>query len=174
MQLVKTLEVTADEVFDAIAESVIGDVEQATGKRISEKKINGFKYTKLVGSDKRGQVKVRVKVLTFKRPELYRARFAYDDATDELSYLVEPAEDGTVRLTYTEEIKPTRPMNGLRAKFNLAVYEQRVRRRAHQAIRQLEYGIKERRRELNNPLLDELEAEQADAVDANANSDTAA
>lgn len=171
MQLVKTLKVSPDEIFDAIAESVIADVEQATGKRISEKKINGFKYTKLVGSDKRGQVKMRVKVLAYQRPEFYHARFAYDDAIDELSYTVEPAEDGSVQLTYTEEIKPTHPQNSLRAKFNLAIYEQRVRRRAHQAVRQLERSIMDRRK-LNNPLLDELEAEQTD--DADVNHETAA
>ena len=171
MQLVKTLKVTGDEIFDAIAESVIADVEQATGKRISEKKINGYKYTKLVGSDKRGQVKMRVKVVAFQRPDFYRARFAYDDAIDELSYAVEPAEDGSVQLTYTEEIKPTRPVNSLRAKFNLAIYEQRVRRRAHQAVRQLERSIMDRRK-LNSPLLDELEAEQAG--DADTSHETAA
>ncbi len=165
MQIVKTLKVTPDEIFDAIEASVLDDYERACGKSISVKKIKGLKYSKVMGEGSRKQTKMRVKVMNYRRPEVYRARFSYDDAIDEVSYEVEPNEDGFAVLTYTEEMRTTRPVTGLRGKLNLAIYEQRVRSRANKTIRALERAVEQGRQELNNPLLDELDSEEAqDAV----------
>lgn len=160
MQIVKTLKVTPDEIFDAIEASVLDDYERACGKSISAKKIKGLKYSKVMGEGSRKQTKMRVKVMNYRRPEVYRARFSYDDAIDEVSYEVEPNEEGLAILTYTEEMRTTRPVTGLRGKLNLAIYEQRVRSRANRTIRALERAVEQGRQELNNPLLDELEAKE--------------
>ena len=44
MQLAKTLKVTPEELFDALAGSIMQDIENATGKRPSRNKLNGYKY----------------------------------------------------------------------------------------------------------------------------------
>ena len=44
MQLTKTLKVTPEELFDALAGSIMQDIENATGKRPSRNKLNGYKY----------------------------------------------------------------------------------------------------------------------------------
>ena len=41
MQLAKTLKVTPEELFDALAGSIMQDIENATGKRPSRNKLNG-------------------------------------------------------------------------------------------------------------------------------------
>ena len=46
MQLTKTLKVTPEELFDALAGSIMQDIENATGKRPSRNKLNGYKYEK--------------------------------------------------------------------------------------------------------------------------------
>ena len=46
MQLTKTLEVTPEELFDALAGSIMQDIENATGKCPSRNKLNGYKYEK--------------------------------------------------------------------------------------------------------------------------------
>lgn len=46
MQLAKTLKVTPEELFDALAGSIMQDIENATGKRPSRNKLNGYKYEK--------------------------------------------------------------------------------------------------------------------------------
>lgn len=46
MQITKTLEVTPEELFDALAGSIMQDIENATGKCPSRNKHNGYKYEK--------------------------------------------------------------------------------------------------------------------------------
>lgn len=46
MQLAKTLKVTPEGLFDALAGSIMQDIENATGKRPSRNKLNGYKYEK--------------------------------------------------------------------------------------------------------------------------------
>ena len=46
MQLTKTLKVTPEELFDALAGSIMQDIENATGKRPSRNKLSGYKYEK--------------------------------------------------------------------------------------------------------------------------------
>lgn len=46
MQLTKTLKVTPEELFDALAGSIMQDIENATGKRSSRNRLNGNKYEK--------------------------------------------------------------------------------------------------------------------------------
>ena len=53
MQLTKTLEVTPEELFDALAGSIMQDIENATGKRSSRNRLNGNKYEKRAQAAKR-------------------------------------------------------------------------------------------------------------------------
>lgn len=46
MQLTKTLKVTPEELFDALAGSIMQDIENATGKCPSRNKLSGYKYEK--------------------------------------------------------------------------------------------------------------------------------
>lgn len=52
MQLTKTLKVTPEELFDALAGSIMRDIENVTGKRPSRNKLNGYKYEKRAQSAK--------------------------------------------------------------------------------------------------------------------------
>ncbi len=53
MQLAKTLKVTPEELFDALAGSIMQDIENATGKRSSRNRLNGNKYEKRAQAAKR-------------------------------------------------------------------------------------------------------------------------
>lgn len=53
MQLTKTLGVTPEELFDALAGSIMQDIENATGKRSSRNRLNGNKYEKRAQAAKR-------------------------------------------------------------------------------------------------------------------------
>ena len=53
MQLTKTLKVTPEELFDALAGSIMQDIENATGKRSSRNRLNGNKYEKRAQAAKR-------------------------------------------------------------------------------------------------------------------------
>lgn len=53
MQFTKTLGVTPEELFDALAGSIMQDIENATGKRSSRNRLNGNKYEKRAQAAKR-------------------------------------------------------------------------------------------------------------------------
>ncbi len=79
MQLTKKLKVTPEELFDALAGFIMQDIENATGKRPSRNKLNGYKYEKRAQSAK-GKAKgtaIKVKIKHFDYPCLYEVRFQW-------------------------------------------------------------------------------------------------
>ncbi|MFR5416560.1 MAG: DUF3284 domain-containing protein [Collinsella sp.] len=96
MQLTKTLKVTPEELFDALAGSIMQDIENATGKRPSRNKLNGYKYEKRAQSAK-GKAKgtaIKVKIKHFDYPCLYEVRFQYAAGINTMRYEAAPAGDG--------------------------------------------------------------------------------
>ena len=107
MQLTKTLKVTPEELFDALAGSIMQDIESATGKRPSRNKLNGYKYEKRARSAK-GMAKgtaIKVKIKHFDYPCLYEVRFQYAAGINTMRYEAAPAGDGACELTYTEDFQ---------------------------------------------------------------------
>ena len=101
MQLTKTLKVTPEELFDALAGSIMQDIENATGKRPSRNKLNGYKYEKRAQSAE-GKAKgtaIKVKIKHFDYPCLYEVRFQYAAGINTMRYEVAPAGDGACELT---------------------------------------------------------------------------
>lgn len=107
MQFTKTLKVTPEELFDALAGSIMQDIENATGKRPSRNKLNGYKYEKRAQSAK-GKAKgtaIKVKIKHFDYPCLYEVRFQYAAGINTMRYEVAPAGEGACELTYTEDFQ---------------------------------------------------------------------
>lgn len=107
MQLTKTLKVTPEELFDALAGSIMQDIENATGKHPSRNKLNGYKYEKRAQSAK-GKAKgtaIKVKIKHFDYPCLYEVRFQYAAGINTMRYEAAPAGDGACELTYTEDFQ---------------------------------------------------------------------
>ena len=107
MQLTKTLKVTPEELFDALAGFIMQDIENATGKRPSRNKLNGYKYEKRAQSAK-GKAKgtaIKVKIKHFDYPRLYEVRFQYASGINTMRYEAAPAGDGACELTYTEDFQ---------------------------------------------------------------------
>ena len=88
MQYTKVLNVTPVEFFDAIQESIIDDVKQATNKKI-HKIESGFQYSKKFGKEK-----MNVKIEVFKRNCEYKARMKTSHMEAVTSYVVKECEDG--------------------------------------------------------------------------------
>lgn len=167
MQLTKTLEVTPEELFDALAESISQDVENATGKRPSVKKLNGFKYEKRAQAAK-GKAKgtaIKVKIKHFDYPHLYEVRFQYAAGTNTMRYEAKPTDKGWCELTYTEDFQGSGGnTSGARGKIGLFFYERKLKNRANQTINQIVKYIEGERRVKANPALADEEA----AVDGDA------
>lgn len=167
MQIEKTLDVTPEEFFGAIETSILYDVEEATGKRITRKRINGFHYTKATrepGRDQGSQVKVKIK--SYRYPTLYEVKFTYATGANIMRYAVEPTADGAgSTLSYTEEYTANVSTKGITGWFNLFMYERRIKARANKTIKQIVKYAHDHRTPANNPLLDELRAMDAEEAE---------
>lgn len=164
MQLTKTLKVTPEELFDALAGSIMQDIENATGKRPSRNKLNGYKYEKRAQSAK-GKAKgtaIKVKIKHFNYPCLYEVRFQYAAGINTMRYEAAPAGDGACELTYTEDFQGVGGnTSGTRGKLGLFFYERKLKSHANQTIDQIVKYIEGERRVKANPAFADDTAENA-------------
>lgn len=167
MQLTKTLKVTPEELFDALAGSIMQDIENATGKRPSRNKLNGYKYEKRAQSAK-GKAKgtaIKVKIKHFDYPCLYEVRFQYAAGINAMRYEAVPAGDGACELTYTEDFQGVGGnTSGTRGKLGLFFYERKLKSHANQTIDQIVKYIEGERRVKANPAFADDAAENASDV----------
>lgn len=167
MQLTKTLKVTPEELFDALAGSIMQDIENATGKRPSRNKLNGYKYEKRAQSAK-GKAKgtpIKVKIKHFDYPCLYEVRFQYAAGINTMRYEAAPAGDGACELTYTEDFQGVGGnTSGTRGKLGLFFYERKLKSHANQTIDQIVKYIEGERRVKANPVFADDTAENASDV----------
>lgn len=167
MQFTKTLKVTPEELFDALAGSIMQDIENATGKRPSHDKLNGYKYEKRAQSAK-GKAKgtaIKVKIKHFDYPCLYEVRFQYAAGINTMRYEAAPAGDGACELTYTEDFQGVGGnTSGTRGKLGLFFYERKLKSHANQTIDQIVKYIEGERRVKANPAFADDAAENASDV----------
>lgn len=158
MELTKELDVAPEELFDALEASILGDIEQATGKRPSRAKLNGYKYEKRAHAAQ-GKAKgtaIKVKIRRYDYPRVYEARFSYSTGTNTMRYEVEPAGVGACRLTYTEEFEGQGGnTRGFTGKLGLMLYERKLKHRANETIDGIVKYVKGQRHIKDNPLLAE-------------------
>lgn len=167
MQLTKTLKVTPEELFDALAGFIMQDIENATGKRPSRNKLNGYKYEKRARSAK-GKAKgtaIKVKIKHFDYPCLYEVRFQYATGINTMRYEAAPAGDGACELTYTEDFQGVGgDTSDARGKLSLFFYERKLKSHANQTIDQIVKYIEGERRVKANPAFADDTAENASDV----------
>lgn len=158
MELTKKLDVAPEELFDALEASILGDIEQATGKRPSRAKLNGYKYEKRA-HEAQGKAKgtpIKVKIRTYDYPHVYEARFSYTAGTNTMRYEVKPAGDGACELTYTEEFKGQGDnTRGFTGKLGLMLYNRQLKSRANTTIDGIVKYVKNQRHIKDNPLLND-------------------
>ena len=133
MELKKHFKATPDEVFNVIERSVLASIEDATGKRVSVKKLPGYRYKRTV-AQKHRRVAMKVKIKQFERPSVYEAQFVSNEGTNHICYnLTESARGGT-DLVYTEEYAPKGSQGFISAAINGFIYNIEVRFKARDTL----------------------------------------
>ena len=133
MELKKHFKATPDEVFNVIERSVLASIEDATGKRVSVKKLPGYRYKRTV-AQKHRRVAMKVKIKQFERPSVYEAQFVSNEGTNHICYnLTESARGGT-DLVYTEEYAPKGSQGFISAAINGFIYTIEVRFKARDTL----------------------------------------
>ena len=161
MEFTKTLDITPEEFFDQVEKSIIGDIEDATGKTVSRAKLNGYKYKKRShGGGKSAGTAIDVKIKRYRYPEVYEVRFKYSTGSNDISYHATPDGAGGMVLEYAEEYTSARPVKGFIAQLQVKSYERRMRKTAEGTIKSIvRYAKEYRRHRAANPVLSQLEDE---------------
>lgn len=152
MEINVKLEISAEEFFDAIAEALVYDIQQASGKHVRAKNIKrGMSYTKK--ANKRQSYQVTITAYDY--PKCYESRIDSAGGTNLMRYEVEPLEDG-IGVTYTEELIKTNGKSGDSGLSALFAKTAGVRRTKKRLLNIQSYVLQQRQK-----------AEEADQADAN-------
>lgn len=144
MELTKHLRVTPEEFFDQIEESVIEDIEDATGKTVSRGRLNGYKYKKRASGGSKGGTPMTVKIRHYQYPRLYEVRFTYPTGTNTMRYSVTPDGDGCL-VVYSEDFTTPQSTSSVLARLQLKIYNRQMRSHAKKTLASIEsYALRSR------------------------------
>lgn len=95
------MNVTAEEFFDTLAQSIAFDISESTGKKVKAKNLKrGLSYTKKFGKRKTA----KVTITKFERPYHYQAKFESVGGTNFIAYEIEELSDG-IGISYSEKVE---------------------------------------------------------------------
>lgn len=101
MEIKVNLQVSAEEFFDIISESIVAEIHAATGKNVRAKNLKkGFSYTRKLSKRRSYQVTIT----DYRYPLCYSAKIESVGGVNTLSYRIEPAADDTIDVIYEEHV----------------------------------------------------------------------
>lgn len=143
IEIKERLNVSAEDFFSKIEESVIYDIEQSTGKKMVASDIrNGFKYTKNLKNKLGGRGEVDVVITQFVSPKMYSADFKYASGINTICYIIDKIDDENIDVVYKEEFVGKTNTANLNFKIMNFFYKRRSRKKASKRIRSIELYIK--------------------------------
>lgn len=146
MEVIRTLDITMDEMDAFIQEMVLKDIYQATGKKIKKGEVHpGYKYhKKLKGRNGReGKVVTKIEQLTSGN---YSVSFSSSQGKNYLSYCYDEDDDKKVKLCYKESYDAKTKLQALNYKIMNFFYRKSNLKRIRLTLAQIEHLIQENRK----------------------------
>lgn len=104
MEVSVDLNVSKEDFFDFLYESVINDIKESTGKIISRDKVaKGYTYEKNVKNNKGKLINIKITIMDFTPCESYIARVRTEQGENRMSYLIDELGEEKINVTYKEE-----------------------------------------------------------------------
>lgn len=142
IEVKERLNVSIKDFFSKIEESVIYDIEQATGKKMIAKDIKkGFKYTKRMKNKLGRKGEVDITISKFVSPIAYGADFKSAQGINKIEYLIEELEPECIEVTYREEFLGNTNSANWNFKLMNFFYKRRAVRRARRMLKAIEEYI---------------------------------
>ena len=145
MELKVNMDVSADEFFNVLAESIIYDIKESTNKTITRDKIRkGYSYTKTLKTrlGKDGKVKVTIKDFDDSK---YVASFLSSQGENIVSYEVEELDDKSLNVKYTEAFIGDSKMKSANFSIMSFLFKRGNKKRGYKSLNQIENVIISRR-----------------------------
>jgi hypothetical protein len=101
MEIVRKMDVPVEFLYEMILKSVLSDIHSQTGKKISEKQLDGFEYDKTFS--KNAQATIRIEEIIKNQSYQYRTTSNKQDFL--VAYKIYPLTNGSCELHYSEKME---------------------------------------------------------------------
>lgn len=101
MELVKKMNVPVEFLYETILKSVLSDIHSQTGKKLSEKQLQGFEYEKTFSK----HAKATIRIEEIMKNEFYQYRTTSNKQDFLVTYKLRPLENGSCELHYIEKME---------------------------------------------------------------------
>ncbi|GIN62054.1 hypothetical protein J27TS8_20470 [Robertmurraya siralis] len=101
MELVKKMNVPVEFLYETILKSVLSDIHSQTGKKLSEKQLQGFEYEKTFSK----HAKATIRIEEIMKNKFYQYRTTSNKQDFLVTYKLRPLENGSCELHYIEKME---------------------------------------------------------------------
>ncbi|TYS69455.1 DUF3284 domain-containing protein [Sutcliffiella horikoshii] len=141
MEIKVELQVSANEVFEQLLESLIQDIKNSTGQTIPKNKLSkGFSYKKILRSNMGYDVTVNVQINELIQPNKYSATIENPKGTNTIEYSLRDTLKG-VEITYKEYYKALSNLQNWNYLLVSLIYSRRSKKKMRKQFANLEQQI---------------------------------
>ncbi len=144
MDITKKLNVSAEDFFNKIVDSVVYDVKHSVGRKVSyETMKDGFSYKKTLSNRFGQKGSVTITVTEIEKPTLYAASFEAKTGTNHVRYEITELSDNKISVHYVETFDSNRLLNRLNYMLMSIIYYFGSKKRIVNMLKGIEVSINE-------------------------------
>ncbi|NBI07205.1 DUF3284 domain-containing protein [Senegalia massiliensis] len=149
MEVNLDLDVNKEEFFEFIYESIIKDIEESTGKKLSKEDIiQSYKYDKNLKNKLGRAGNVEVTILEFVPYKKYVAEFKSNQGKNIISYEINNLNNEKINVTYFEDYIAPDKLKDWNFKLMNFFYKKKSMKRAESILKNIERYIKNKKEEM--------------------------
>lgn len=134
MEIVRKMKVSVEFLYETILTSVLSDIQSQTGKKLTEKQLQGFEYEKTFS--KHAKATIRIEEITKNKAYQYRTTSNKQDFI--VSYKLRPLDDGSCELHYTEQMESFGYLQKINDSLIGLIWSPLKKRRFNEMLKQIE------------------------------------
>lgn len=134
MEIVRKMNVPVEFLYETILKSVLSDIHSQTGKKVSEKQLDGFEYDKTFS--KNAQATIRIEEIIKNQSYQYRTTSNKQDFL--VAYKISPLTDESCELHYSEKMESYGFLQKLNDAFIGIIWSPLKKRRFKEMLNQME------------------------------------
>ncbi|MBS4535457.1 DUF3284 domain-containing protein [Clostridium sp. D2Q-14] len=146
MQVSLDLDVTKEEFFEFINDSLLQDIKTSTNREVSKEDIKkGYTYEKELKNKLGRAGDVEVNILEFEPCKEYIAEFKSNQGTNRISYNIKNLNDEKINVTYSESYIASDKLKDWNFKLMNLFYKKKSISRAESILKNIERYIKNKK-----------------------------
>lgn len=151
MEFVKIMNISDTELYNAIVDSILYDINETTKNNISKSELkSGYSYFKEMNTKafSKGRVKVIIEELI--EPKIYSARFISRQGDNYLRYEIKKINEDKIEVKYIEDFKGNSKLNNWNYNILSGFYKKNFLKRAEKTLDNMEHWINRNKNIISN------------------------